>query len=65
MKKKVYQKSLLTGTPATWLKLKDKLNIILSKNTNKDISQIEKDTDRDNFMNPIEALEYGLIDKIL
>ena len=47
------------------LKLKDKLNIILSKNTNKDISQIEKDTDRDNFMNPIEALEYGLIDKIL
>ena len=47
------------------LKLKDKLNIILSKNTNKDISQIEKDTDRDNFMNPTEALEYGLIDKIL
>ena len=47
------------------LKLKDKLNIILSKNTNKNISQIEKDTDRDNFMNPIEALEYGLIDKIL
>ena len=47
------------------LKLKDKLNIILSKNTNKDISQIEKDTDRDNFMNPREALEYGLIDKIL
>ena len=47
------------------LKLKDKLNIILSKNTNKDINQIEKDTDRDNFMNPNEALEYGLIDKIL
>lgn len=47
------------------LKLKDKLNIILSKNTNKNISQIEKDTDRDNFMNPTEALEYGLIDKIL
>ena len=47
------------------LKTKDKLNKILSTNTNKDISVIEKDTDRDNFMNSNEALEYGIIDKII
>lgn len=47
------------------LKTKDKLNKILSLNTNKDLSVIEKDTDRDNFMNSKEALEYGIIDKII
>jgi len=47
------------------LKIKDKLNKLLSQNTNQLIEVIEKDTDRDNFMNPEEALEYGLIDKIL
>ena len=47
------------------LKLKDKLNKILSDNTNKDIKNIEKDTDRDYFMNAYEALEYGIIDKVL
>lgn len=47
------------------LKLKDKLNKILSDNTNKDIKDIEKDTDRDYFMNANEALEYGIIDKVL
>ena len=47
------------------LKTKDKLNKILSINTNKDISIIEKDTDRDNFMTSIEALDYGIIDKII
>lgn len=47
------------------LKLKDKLNKILSKNTNKDLSTIEKDTDRDFYMSSNEALEYGLIDKII
>lgn len=47
------------------LKLKDKLNKILSDNTNKDIKDIEKDTDRDYFMNACEALEYGIIDKVL
>lgn len=47
------------------LKLKDKLNKILSDNTNKNISEIEKDTDRDYFMNANEALEYGIIDKVL
>ena len=47
------------------LKLKNKLNKILAKNTNQNIKKIEKDTDRDNFMDPKEALEYGLIDKII
>ena len=47
------------------LKLKDKINKILSENTNQDIKTIENDTERDNFMDTLEALEYGLIDKIL
>ena len=47
------------------LKLKDKLNKILSINTNQNIKKIETDTERDNFMDSNEALEYGIIDKIL
>ena len=47
------------------LKLKNKLNMILSHNTGRDISVIERDTERDFFMDSNEALEYGLIDKVL
>ena len=47
------------------LKVKEKLNKILASNTNKDIKIIEKDTDRDNYMNSIDALNYGIIDKVL
>ena len=47
------------------LKLKDKLNRILSKNTSKSLKIIERDTERDNFMDSKEALEYGIIDKII
>lgn len=47
------------------LKLKNKLNKILSNNTNKNIKEIEKDTERDYYMNSNEALEYGIIDKII
>ena len=47
------------------LKLKKKLNQILSNNTGKDISVIENDTERDFFMDSNEALEYGIVDKIL
>lgn len=47
------------------LKIKDKLNSILAKVTGKELKVIENDTDRDNFMNPEEALEYGLIDEII
>lgn len=42
-----------------------KLNKILSKNTNKPLSKIKKDTERDYFMSSKKALEYGLIDKII
>lgn len=47
------------------LKLKNKLNMILSHNTGRDISVIERDTERDFFMDSNEALAYGLIDKVL
>jgi ATP-dependent Clp protease protease subunit len=48
-----------------FLKTKKKLNEILKKHTGKSLDQIEKDTDRDNFMASIEAKEYGLIDAVL
>lgn len=47
------------------LKTKEKLNQILAKHTGQKITNIEKDTDRDYFMNPEEARKYGLIDKII
>ncbi len=47
------------------MKTKDKLNNILAKNTGKDIAEIVRDTERDNFMSAEEALNYGLIDKII
>ena len=46
------------------LKIKEKLNRILSENTGKSIEQVEKDTDRDNYLSAEDALSYGLIDKI-
>ncbi len=47
------------------LRTKEKLNKILAENTGKDIEIIAQDTERDNFMTAQEALEYGLVDKIL
>lgn len=47
------------------LKTRDKLNKILSKNTNKDIKIIEKDTERDNYLDAESAVNYGLVDEIL
>ena len=47
------------------LKLKDKLNRILSINTKQKLERIEKDTERDYFMDSDEALKYGLVDKII
>ena len=47
------------------LKTKERLNKILAENTGKPIEVIAADTDRDNFMSAEEALEYGLIDKVL
>ena len=45
-------------------KIKVKLNKILSENTGKELKEIEKDTDRDNYMSADEAKKYGLIDQI-
>ncbi len=47
------------------LKTRDRLNRILSANTGKPLEQIEKDTDRDNFMTADEAKEYGLVDEVM
>ena len=47
------------------LKTKALLNQILAENTGKSLKVIERDTDRDNYMTAQEALEYGLIDKIV
>ena len=46
------------------LQVKSRLNNILSMHTGQDISVIEKDTDRDNFMSAERAVEYGLVDAI-
>ena len=46
-------------------KTRERLNRILAENTGKDIEEIRKDTERDNFMSASEAAEYGLIDKVI
>ena len=47
------------------LKLRDALNAILARHTDQDIKKIARDTDRDNFMGPEDAVEFGLVDKVL
>ncbi|RLB10481.1 MAG: ATP-dependent Clp endopeptidase proteolytic subunit ClpP [Deltaproteobacteria bacterium] len=47
------------------LKLRDRLNQLLSYHTGQDIEKIRRDTERDYFMSSQEALEYGIIDKII
>ena len=47
------------------IRIKKSLNEILSKNTGQTLKKIEKDTDRDYIMTPEEALEYGMIDKVV
>jgi ATP-dependent Clp protease protease subunit len=47
------------------IKTKEKLNRILAENTGKDYETLVKDTDRDNWMSAEEALEYGLVDKVI
>ena len=47
------------------LRTRDMLNKILSEKTGQPIERIEKDTDRDNFMTAEQALEYGIIDRII
>ena len=47
------------------LKLKEKLNRLMAKHCGRDLADLERDTDRDNFMSAEEAKEYGLIDQVL
>jgi ATP-dependent Clp protease protease subunit len=47
------------------LYLRERLNAILAEKTGQSIDQIAKDTDRDNFMSADQAVEYGMIDKVL
>ena len=47
------------------LKIRDKLNKMLSENTGKPLDVIEADTERDNFMSAYEAVSYGLIDSVI
>lgn len=47
------------------LRLKHKLNVILSENTGQNLEKIEQDTERDHFLEATEALDYGIIDKII
>ena len=47
------------------LTIREKLNRILAFHTGKNIEEIQKDTDRDNFLSADESVEYGLIDKVL
>ena len=47
------------------IRMKEKLNTILSENTGRSYEEIARDTERDNFMSAQQALDYGLIDKII
>ncbi len=47
------------------IKIREKLNKIFSEQTGKPLKTIEKDTERDNFLSAAEAMEYGLIDKVI
>jgi ATP-dependent Clp protease protease subunit len=47
------------------LRLRERLNVILSNHTGKSVETIEKDTDRDNFMSADEAKTYGLVDEVV
>ncbi|WP_282434746.1 ATP-dependent Clp endopeptidase proteolytic subunit ClpP [Thalassotalea sp. Y01] len=47
------------------LSIKDKLNRLMAEHTGKDLKQVAKDTDRDNFLSAQDAIDYGLVDGIL
>jgi len=47
------------------LRMREDLNKILANHSKKSMKQIQKDTERDNFMNAVEAKKYGIIDKVL
>jgi len=59
------QASDIAITARQILKIKDKLNRILAKNTGQTIAQVEKDSERDYYMSAEEALKYGLVDEVI
>lgn len=59
------QASEIEITARQILKMKEKLNQVLSKHTGQSVSKIEKDSDRDYYMTAAEAKEYGLIDEVV
>lgn len=46
------------------IKIRQRLNVLLANHTGQEVEKIAKDTERDNFMNAEEALQYGLVDKV-
>ena len=47
------------------VRIKERLNMILSKHTGQSFEKVERDTDRDFYLDPVEAKDYGLIDKVI
>lgn len=47
------------------MEIKDRLNHILAKHTGQPIERVQRDTDRDNFMNATDAMKYGLVDAVI
>lgn len=47
------------------LRIREKLNEILAKNTGKSLEEIQRDTERDNYLSAQQAMEYGLVDKVI
>jgi ATP-dependent Clp protease protease subunit len=47
------------------LKIREQLNVLLALHTGQSVENIARDTERDNFMSPAEAKEYGLIDELI
>jgi ATP-dependent Clp protease protease subunit len=47
------------------LRTRDRLNTILAANTGKPLEEIARDTERDNYLTAQEAMEYGLVDKVI
>ena len=47
------------------LRMREDLNKILARHTGKTLKKVQGDTERDNFMSPAQACEYGIIDKVL
>lgn len=47
------------------IKMRDKLNVLLSKHTGQEVATVARDTERDNYMSAAQALKYGLVDKVI